>query len=246
MTHDASAGKAIHGRGAPSLQTRRRAGLVLVTPALLVLLAVVAYPIARSIVLSFQHVVAKRGIFSYHYTGFANYRQLWSDEAFRIAVKNSIYFTVVEVIGVLGIALLAALLLNHPYGRSTFFRTILLIPWAISPVANAVLWKWILHANYGALNALLFQLGLIDKYVNWLGEPKLALRMMLLADIWKSVPFITLLLLAGLQNVPGYLPGGANRRCHALAALPLYHVAGPENADRNRGGAANHLVVQGV
>lgn len=198
--------QAIRPGGAPSLHARRRrAGLVLVTPALLVLLAVVAYPIARSIMLSFQHVVAKRGVFSYENSGLANYRRLWSDGAFRIAVRNSIYFTAVEVIGVLGIALLAALLLNHPHGRYGFFRTILLIPWAISPVANAVLWKWILHANYGALNALLLQLGLIDAYVNWLGEPKLALRMMLLADIWKSVPFITLLLLAGLQNVPGYL-----------------------------------------
>ncbi len=203
---DSTTIRAIRPGGAPSLQSRRRrTGLVLVTPALLVLLAVVAYPIGRSIVLSFQHVAAKRGVFSYEYTGIANYRRLWSDEAFQIAVKNSIYFTVVEVIGVLAIALLAALLLNHPFGRSGFFRTILLIPWAISPVANAVLWKWILHANYGILNALLYQLGLIDKYVNWLGEPKLALRMMLLADIWKSVPFITLLLLAGLQNVPGYL-----------------------------------------
>jgi multiple sugar transport system permease protein len=197
--------RAVRSGASPLAARRRRAGLVLVTPALLVLLAVVAYPIGRSIVLSFQRVTAKRGVFAYESAGLANYRRLGSDEAFRIAVKNSLFFTIVEVVAVLAIALLAALLLNHPQGRSGFFRTILLIPWAISPVANAVLWKWILHANYGALNALLRQLGLIDSYVNWLGDPKLALRMMLLADIWKSVPFITLLLLAGLQNVPGYL-----------------------------------------
>lgn len=203
---DSSTIAARRAGSAPSLQARRRrAGLVLVAPALLTLLAVVAYPIVRSVMLSFQHVAAKRGVFSYERSGLANYRRLGGDEAFRIAVRNSIRFTATEVVGVLGIALLAALLLNHPHGRSGFFRTILLIPWAISPVANAVLWKWILHANYGALNALLLRLGLIDAYVNWLGEPGLALRMMLLADVWKSVPFITLLLLAGLQNVPGQL-----------------------------------------
>jgi multiple sugar transport system permease protein len=75
----------------------------------------------------------------------------------------------------------------------------------IAPVANAVLWKWILHANYGALNALLTGLGITDRYVNWLGTPGLALRMLLLADVWKSVPFIALILLAGLQNIPAAL-----------------------------------------
>src|SRR4051812_37804451 len=86
------------------LARRRRAGVVLVTPALLVLLAVVAYPIARSIVLSFQHVSAKRGVFRYVWAGLSNYRALWSDEAFRTAVKNSVYFTAVEVAAVLGIS----------------------------------------------------------------------------------------------------------------------------------------------
>ena len=102
---------------------RRRAGIVLVAPALLVLLAVVAYPIGRSIVLSLQHVTAKRGEIHTQFTGVANYRALWSDEAFRIAVKNSLIFTLVEVVAVLAVALLAALLLNHPMGRLAFFRT---------------------------------------------------------------------------------------------------------------------------
>ena len=82
---------------------------------------------------------------------------------------------------------------------------ILLIPWALAPVANAVLWKWIYNANYGILNAILLQLGVIDQKVVWLGDPFRALNMMLIADAWKAIPFITLLLLAGLQNVPNHL-----------------------------------------
>jgi len=72
-------------------------------------------------------------------------------------------------------------------------------------VANAVLWKWILNANYGVLNALLKSLGLISHYQVWLGSPAMALNVLLLVDVWKSVPFVALLILAGLQRVPPIL-----------------------------------------
>jgi multiple sugar transport system permease protein len=186
-------------------QRRRRTGLFLVVPALAVLAAVIAYPIARSILLSFQDAKLSAGALGTAWIGGENYRQLLNDEAFALAVRNSAFFTVAEVILVIAIALGVALLLNTKPGRHPFFTTILLIPWVIAPVANAVLWKWILHANYGALNALLERLGVIDRYVNWLGTPGLALRMLLLADVWKSIPFIALLLLAGLQNIPATL-----------------------------------------
>lgn len=193
-------------RGTSPLEQRARsAGLLLVAPALIVLAGVIVYPIARSIVLSFQRVEATGGRFEYSWAWLDNYRALFSDEAVRIAVKNSVYFTAVDVAATVVIALFIALLLNHRFGRFGIFRIILLVPWALAPVANAVLWKWILHGNYGVMNAVLLDVGVIDRYVNWLGDPTLALRMMMLADVWKSVPFIALLLLAGLQNIPSYL-----------------------------------------
>ena len=184
---------------------RQRTGLLLVAPALLVLAAVILYPIARSILLSFQDAQISAGQVGAEWIGWENYRQIATDETFALALRNSAFFTVPEVVLVVAIALATALLLNTHAGRHPFFTVILLVPWVIAPVANAVLWKWILHANYGALNALLTQLGIIDRSVNWLGTPGLALRMLLLADVWKSVPFIALLLLAGLQNIPGPL-----------------------------------------
>lgn len=196
-------------------QRRRRTGLLLIIPALLVLAAVVLYPIVRSVVLSFQEAKLSAGAIGTAWVGIENYRQLPNDEAFAIALQNSAFFTVAEVILVVVIGLAVALLLNSKAGRHPLYTTILLVPWVIAPVANAVLWKWILHANYGALNALLAKLGLIDRYVNWLGTPGLALRMLLLADVWKSVPFIALLLLAGLQNIP----------------LPLYKAARLDGAN---------------
>jgi ABC-type sugar transport system permease subunit len=111
----------------------------------------------------------------------------------------------VEVIAVVSLALLVALMLNHPLGRHAFFRVVLLVPWALAPVANAVLWKWIYNANYGILNQIFVGFGLTEKTIVWLGSPWLAINMILLADIWKAVPFIALLILAGLQNIPSYL-----------------------------------------
>ena len=184
---------------------RFRLGLWFIVPALIVLLMVLAYPIVASIVLSFQRVrFTGQGITS-TFNGINNYAALFKNQLFREAFFRSIYFTLVEVIAVIILALLVAFMLNHSLGRPAFFRVVLLVPWALAPVANAVLWKWIYNANYGILNTIVLDLGIVDKNVVWLGHPWLALNMILIADIWKAVPFITLLLLAGLQNVPAYL-----------------------------------------
>jgi len=187
------------------LGRQRRTGILLVLPALVVMLAVLAYPIVSSIVLSLQRVQPGGGKFSGTWVGLDNYFNIGSDPAFGTALGNSVYFTAIEVVAVVVLGLAVAMLLNHPLGRSGFFRVILLIPWALSPVANAVIWKWIYNANYGILNYLLHELGIINQYVVWLGDPQLALNSLLVADIWKSIPFIALLLLAGLQNVPPIL-----------------------------------------
>jgi ABC-type sugar transport system permease subunit len=180
-------------------------GLWFTAPAILILLAVLAYPIVASFVLSFQRIrFAGQGL-SHQFIGLDNYAELLSNPLFREALFRSVYFTVVEVISVTILALLVALMLNNPLGRHAFFRVVLLVPWALAPVANAVLWKWIFNTNYGVLNAALFGLNLIDKPIVWLGSPWLALNMILLADVWKAVPFIALLLLAGLQNIPPHL-----------------------------------------
>jgi len=186
-------------------QRRRRFGVGALLPAVVIILAILAYPMAASLWLSLHHVELASGTVAESFIGLANYAALLDDDSFRLAVTNSAYFSVCEVALVVGLGLGVALLLNHPLGRSGFFRVLLIIPWAIAPVANAVLWKWILNSNYGILNAILTELGLIDNYVTWLGTPGRALNMLLLVDVWKSIPFIALLLLAGLQKIPAML-----------------------------------------
>ena len=205
---------------------RYRMGLWFTMPTVVILLTVLAYPIVASLILSFQRVrFAGQGL-SRELIGLANYTELLTDLSFQGALVRSVYFTVVEVICVLVLALLVALALNHPLGRHSFFRVVLLIPWALAPVANAVLWKWIYNANYGILNFALTNLGILENNVVWLGKPWLALNMILLADVWKAIPFIALLLLAGLQNIPSYLYRAA-RLDGASAWQRFVHVTLP-------------------
>ena len=186
-------------------QRRRTIGLLFVAPALVALAVVLGYPIADSIALALQHVQLSGGALEKSWVGFANFKRLLSDDTFLRAAINTAYFSVMEVVLVTCMSLGVAILLNHPMGRLGLFRILLVIPWAIAPVANAVLWKWILNANYGVLNGLLKSLGVISYYHVWLGTPWSALNFLLLVDVWKSVPFIALLMLAGLQRVPSSL-----------------------------------------
>src|SRR5512138_841797 len=128
---------------------RFRLGVWFTAPAIIVLLTVLAYPIVSSLVLSFQRIRFSGQGLTREFYGLNNYAELLTNRLFREALFRSVYFTVVEVISVLVLALFVALMLNHPLGRNAFFRVVLLVPWALAPVANAVLWKWIYNANYG-------------------------------------------------------------------------------------------------
>jgi len=208
-------------------QRRRRAGYAALAPALLILVLILAYPIVDSMLLSLQGLRAAGGTFEGRFIGLSNYGALLEDSTFRAALWATAYFTAIEVLVVVLLALGVALLLVHPCGRFGIFRIVLLLPWAIAPVANAVLWKWILHANYGILNTLLTALGLIERNVIWLGTPGLALHTVLAVDIWKSVPFIAILLLAGLNKVPPVLYRAA-RLDGANAWQQFLHITLPQ------------------
>ncbi|MBZ9677178.1 carbohydrate ABC transporter permease [Mesorhizobium sp. ES1-1] len=200
--------------------------MVFVAPAMIVLAAILGFPIVDSILLALQHVQLTGGAVSQSWVGLENFQRLFADPVFWKAALNTSYFSVMEVILVTLISLGVALLLNHPMGKSGFFRILLIIPWAIAPVANAVLWKWILNANYGVLNGILKSLGIIDYYQVWLGTPFSALNFLLIVDVWKSVPFVALLMLAGLQRVPqslyraAYMDGAGPLQSFLHVTLP--------------------------
>jgi multiple sugar transport system permease protein len=103
------------------------------------------------------------------------------------------------------IALLIALLLNETFRGRRVISTIVLIPWAIPTVANGLLWKWIYDSGYGALNGVLLQLGLIDKYTVWLGDADRTLPLIANAFVWKEVPLAAILILVTMKSIPADL-----------------------------------------
>jgi multiple sugar transport system permease protein len=133
------------------------------------------------------------------FIGFANFARLGADERFWNALWNTVYFVVVSVSLelVLGIAL-ALLMQRQRRGRAILYA-IVLLPWAVPTAVSARMWEWMYNPELGVLNYLL------GTPVNWLGSPTLALHAAIVMDIWKSTPFVALLLLAGLQGIPSDL-----------------------------------------
>ena len=176
-------------------------GLLLVLPALLIILGVTLQPILTTFFLSFFNASLSK-LTANVYLGLENYVDLLSDPVFWATIVRTLYFTVVSV----GLELLlglgiAQLIHSKPPGWK-FLRVSLIIPWAVPTIVTGTLWRWIYNADYGAMNALLVQLGLINKYQPWLTKPFVALNLVILADVWHSMPFIALILQAALATLP--------------------------------------------
>ena len=137
-----------------------------------------------------------------HYVWLDNYLYALTDPDFRAAFARTLYFTVVSVAIEGAIGVLMALLLNQRFVGRNVLRVLVILPWALPTIVNAMMWRLNFNPDYGSVNALLSQLGLIDSYRSWLGSPDSALHAVMLADIWKNYPLVTLLVLAALQSVP--------------------------------------------
>jgi len=123
--------------------------------------------------------------------------------------------------------LAVALLLNARFKFRGIIRGLMIIPWAVPGVVNGLLWQWIYNSNYGALNGLLIQFGIIKQGIAWLADPRLAMNMLILADIWTVIPFICLMYLAALQSIPeelyeaGIVDGTTKWQAFTNITLPM-------------------------
>lgn len=186
------------------LSLRQQDALVawlLIAPSLLVILGVTLWPIISTFVLSFYD--APTGINQVRtFIGFNNYTSMLKDKTFWETIGRTIYFTFVSVGLELALGLaIAQLIQSRPWGWK-FLRFSLIIPWAVPTIVNGAMWRWIYSADFGALNGLLMQLGLIEHYIPWLTLPKAAMNLVILADIWHTVPFVALILQSALATLP--------------------------------------------
>ncbi|MBF2078645.1 MAG: sugar ABC transporter permease [Synechococcales cyanobacterium T60_A2020_003] len=186
----------------PSIQDiERRIGSYFLLPAVLVLVLVFGYPILRSFWLGFFAQNLGTGLEPV-FIGLDNYVRIAGDGHFWQTFWNTVRFTVVSVTLELMLGLAIALALNTSFrGRGTV-RTIAIIPWALPTALIALAWTWIFNDQYGVANDILLRLGLTETGVNWLGQPVTANVAIIIADVWKTTPFISILLLAGLQAIP--------------------------------------------
>ncbi len=202
---------------------------LLMLPLLTVMLAVIGWPLAETVRLSFTDakLVGNEGA----YVGFANYAKMLSGAAFQKTLWVTLWFAVVSVTIEMVLGVLTALLLNQRFYGRTLLRALMILPWALPTVVNATLWRLIYNPEYGAANSALLQFGMIDAYRSWLGEPGSAMWAIILADAWKNFPLVTLIALAALQSVPrdtvaaSLVDGAGAFRRFRYVILP--HLAGP-------------------
>ena len=173
---------------------REDSGNKFILPALLLLSLVTIYPVFFVFYLSLHR---KLLIFDIsRFVGLENYLFLFSDDRFWNALKNTVYFTAVSVSLELIFGLSIAILLQRSFRLKGFVRALVLIPWAIPTVVSAKMWEWIYNTDFGILNYI------IGSKINWLGNPFLALNAAVFMDVWKTTPFVAILLMAGLQVIP--------------------------------------------
>jgi ABC-type sugar transport system permease subunit len=204
---------------------------ILLAPAFILLLLVVAYPVSRLIIDSFYDIRITRGT-AQHFIGVDNYLFALKDALFWQAVKNTMIITVITVPGALVVGLGLALLANLPFKRRWPVRLALLIPWALPLAFVGMIFAWFFHSEYGVVNDLISRVGGLFPALGW--EPQiwfnsysLTMAAICLATIWKTSSFMALILLAGLQTIPASLyqaaeVDGASRWCQFTEiTLPL-------------------------
>lgn len=179
-----------------------RTGIILIAPAAIIMAFITVYPLVRSFWISLHTWDLMKPNLGHPFVGFENYLYILRDKTFWQSAQITFMFVVGAVVLEITLGLALALLLNREFWGRNLVRMLALLPWAIPGVVNGIMWKWILNPSYGSLNGLLYSLGIIDEYIVWLGDPKLSLFMVILADVWKETPFIMLLFLAALQTIP--------------------------------------------
>ena len=198
-----------------SIRTReKQTGWLLIIPALLILALVFIYPIGRAFVLSFFTENLGTQL-KPEFSGLSNYARMFGDGRFWQSLWNTTIFTSISIFCELILGMIFALVLNQSFFGRAFVRTSALIPWALPTAVMGLAWAWIFNDQYGVVNDILIRFGIIQEGITWLGEPTRAMISLIIADVWKTTPFIALILLADLQSIhndlyEAYTIDGAN------------------------------------
>ncbi|MBM6580167.1 sugar ABC transporter permease [Microvirga sp. BT689] len=199
----------VQGRRSSLTRSRIRAAWLFIAPSLIILALIAGWPLARTIWFSFTDADLN-SLSDYEFIGFENYLAnydgewlgLLTDPDWWHSVWNTVWFTLVSVSIETVLGIIVALILNAAFPGRGIMRAIILIPWAIPTVVSARMWNWMLHDQFGVINDMLLRLGLIAAPITWTANPDTALWTVVMVDVWKTTPFMALLILAALQMLP--------------------------------------------
>ena len=185
------------------LQRRQtRLAWLLLIPALAVVAFVAIYPLAKTVYQSFTNQEFLAGITPTKWVGLDNYSLIWHDPAWKHAVILTLKFSVITVSFEFVLGLIIALVVNSKFKGRGVMRAVMLVPWAIPTVVAAQMWKWMLDDTFGVVNDLGVRAHVLSHSHAWISDPSTSLGAVAAVDIWKTTPFVALLLLAGLQVIP--------------------------------------------
>jgi multiple sugar transport system permease protein len=192
--------------GRDEIGASRLAGLM-TAPAVVLLLAIIAYPLLFALVLAFHRVSARElRTGEMPFVGLENFVALANDAVFHLSLQQTFVFVSLSVALEILLGVGIALIINEQGVRiSAITRVLILLPWAVPPIVNGLLWSFIYNSKYGYLNVLLYNLGLIGEFVQWTGNADLALFLVIIPYVWRTTPFAVLLLHAALQGIPDEL-----------------------------------------
>ena len=195
------------------MNSKVKTAWLFLTPMVLLMLVVAVWPLSRSIWFSFTDININ-DISAAEFVGWENYfgeyglffnpnddGGFWAGD-WGVSIRNTFSFAVVSVILETLTGLGVALLLNQEFKGRALVRTAVLVPWAIPTIVSAKMWGWMLNDQFGVINNYLLALGVISQKIAWTAEPAYALWTVVLVDVWKTTPFMALLILAALQTVP--------------------------------------------
>ncbi len=190
------------------LQNNRNAlGVLFMLPAVVLLVIFLTYPLGLGTWLGFTDAkVGRAG----EWVGLDNYEYLWGDSVVRLALFNTLLYTIVASIFKFFLGLWLAVLLNRNIRFKTFFRAVILLPYIVPTALSAIAFWWIYDSQFSIVSWLLVKMGLIDHYIDFLGDPWNARWSVIAANVWRGVPFVAITLLAGLQTIsPSYYEASA-------------------------------------
>lgn len=204
--------------------------IILVCPVMAILIFTIFFPVVKSAYVSFFDA-SLLNINSMTWNDFSNYTEVTRDKEFFSSFILSFKFTFIVVILQLIFGYLLALLLNSKIPGRRLFRSVIMLPWAIPMVVTSLLWLWIFQADYGILNYILKKLNIIDHSFPWTGNTTTALLVIIIVAVWRQLPYMTIMILSGMQTIPedlreaAYIDGGNRYQIETRVVLPfLSHI----------------------